>query len=147
MAVKRDYKCPKHGFFEAWEAICPNGCTAGIKVAFLKAPAIKSEPTKNIDSTTRGLASDFKMTNMKSTREGEAQDNYASRNNTSSEPRPGDSVIWGGNRNHSMQSVLNGSIRSVRGESVGLNPRDIGNLNGPKAASYIADHEGLKVPA
>lgn len=150
MAIKRDYKCPKHGFFESWEAICPHGCMDGIKVAFLKAPALLSDRTKANDRNLKGLAQEFNMTNLKSTREGEHQEGYLTRNNGPKpegppEPGPGAGVIWGGSPQHSMQSVLGGAIRSVRGESVGFNPKSAGNLRGPTAASYIADHEGLKV--
>ena len=45
-----------------------------------------------------------------------------------------------------MGSILGGNqFRSVAGESVGFNPKAAGNLTGPKAASYIADHENLTV--
>jgi len=38
-----------------------------------------------------------------------------------------------------------GAVRPVRDESVGFRPQDAGNLTGPKAASYMQDHENLKV--
>ncbi len=58
---------------------------------------------------------------------------------------PGDSVIWGGGSNISMKSVLGGQFKSVNGESVGINPKAAGDLQGPRAASYMADHENLQV--
>ena len=63
------------------------------------------------------------------------------------EPRPGDAAIWGGGfKNLNMKNILSGrAVQSVRGEQVGINPREAGNLTGPKAASYIADHENLSV--
>jgi hypothetical protein len=146
MAIKRDYKCQKHGFFEAWEAICPMGCSAGIKIAFLKPPSYVSATTKNVDGTLKGLASEFKMTNIKSTREGEHQTGYLTRNNAppAEEPR-GQGVIWGGDQRFSMNNVLSGgAVKSVRGESVGFNPRDAGDLRGPATTSYSASQALLK---
>lgn len=150
MAVKRHYKCPKHGFFESWEAVCTHGCLDGIKVAFLKAPAYLSDKTKRNDANLKGLANEFNMTNIKSTREGEHQEGYLTRNNGPKveqppEQRPGSGVIWGGGAGHSMQSILGGGIKSVRGESVGFNPKEAGELRGPRAASYVGDHENLQV--
>ena len=150
MPIKRDYKCETHGFFEAWEAQCPHGCLDGIMIVHLQAPNYLSDRTKGVDGTLKGLAKDFDMTNMKSTREGEFQEGYHTRNNA---PQPKDQppqapsgVIWGGGAGYNMQNVLaGGAIRSVRGESVGFNPKDAGNLQGPKPASYLADHEGLKI--
>jgi hypothetical protein len=150
MPIKRDYKCEAHGFFEAWEAQCPHGCLDGIMIVHLQAPNYLSDRTKGVDGTLKGLAKDFDMTNMKSTREGEHQEGYLTRNNA---PQPKDQppqapsgVIWGGGGGFSMQNVLaGGAVKSVRGESVGFNPKDAGNLAGPKPASYMADHEGLKI--
>jgi hypothetical protein len=45
-----------------------------------------------------------------------------------------------------MKSVLGGQFKSVMGESVGINPKEAGNLTGPKPASYVADHENLSIP-
>ena len=150
MPIKRDYKCEAHGFFEAWEAQCPHGCLDGIMIVHLQAPNYMSDRTKGVDGTLKGLAKDFDMTNLKSTREGEHQEGYLTRNNA---PQPKDQppqtpsgVIWGGGAGYNMHNVLaGGAIKSVRGESVGFNPKDAGNLSGPKPASYMADHEGLKI--
>lgn len=170
MAVLHDYKCEKHGYFESLSAECPmKDCKAEVFKVFLKAPSLKSERTKKTDSTLKGLAQDFGMTNLKSTREGEHQEGYLSRNNSMSakelaaekekadflanqnqpqrEARPGDAAIWGGGMNGlSMQSILAGNaVKSIHGEAVGINPKEAGNLTGPKAASYIADHDNLQV--
>lgn len=150
MPVKRDYKCEAHGFFEAWEAQCPHGCLDGIMIVHLQAPGLLGDRTKGVDRTLNGLAGDFGMTNMRSTREGEAQDGYYKRNNAP-QPRdmpqqPGSGVIWGDSGRFSMSSITSGrAVQSVRGESVGFRPQDAGRLSGPKAASYMADHEGLKI--
>ena len=99
------------------------------------------------------------MTNIKTTRQGENQAGYYKRKNTtpdaevtsqnipSREPRPGDAAVWGGGfQGLNMKSVLAGrAARSIHGENVGMNPKDAGNLTGPKAASYIADQENLKI--
>ena len=147
MAVLRDYKCPKHGFFEAFddEPICKVGGCTDVRVVILKPPGIKSDRTKHADKTLKGLAKEFKMNDIKSTREGEHQSGYHTRN-VPREARPGDAAIWGGNERMSMAAALGGQIaRPVRDESVGVRPRDVGNLTGPKTASYIPDHENLQI--
>jgi hypothetical protein len=81
MAVLHDYKCSEHGFFEGFEPTCPHGCTENVMTVFLQAPSYKSDATKKNDKTLDNLASDFKMSDIKSTREGETQGNYLTRNN------------------------------------------------------------------
>jgi len=163
MAVLHDYKCEKHGYFEGFEAKCPmKNCLEEVYVVFLQAPGLVSENTKKNDKTLNNLASDFGMSDIKSTREGENQQGYYTRNNSMSEnelnrereaveqqqreARPGDAAIWGGQGGMTMGNILRGGMfKSVNGESVGVNPHDAGKLTGPKAASYIADHENLTV--
>ena len=160
MAVLKDYFCSTHGIFEAWEPKCPMKlCKGEISVVFLKPVAMKSDKTKATDKNLDNLALDFGMTDIKKTYEGEHQTGYLKRNNKLTDkqfeeataaieqrqPRPGDSVIWGGGGNINMKSVMNGQFKSVAGEPVGVNPKQAGNLTGPKAASYIADHENLSV--
>ena len=167
MAILRDYYCESHGVFEAWEPECPmKHCKATISIIHLKPVGMKSAKTAKTDKTLEGLAKDFGMTDIKSTREGEHQTGYLKRNNKLSdkeyaeataasehfesqkqkEGRAGDAAIWGNGGNISMKSVLGGQFKSVAGESVGINPREAGNLTGPKPASYIPDHENLSVP-
>ena len=110
----------------------------------------KSQRTKNADATLKGLASDFNMTNIKSTREGEHQTGYHTRNNP--EPSKGhdnvNNVLWGGGGRFNMASALAGNaVSSAPGEKAGFDPKSLGNLTGPKAASYIQDHQGLKINA
>lgn len=158
MAVLHDYKCKEHGYFEAWEAVCPQGCTEDVMLVFLQAPSLMSESTKKNDQTIKNLASDFGMTNLRSTKEGENQSGYFTRNNKSKdidvesqsisrESNPRDAAIWGGGfKNLNMKSILSGrAVQSVRGESVGINPKEAGNLTGPRAASYTQDHDNLKI--
>jgi hypothetical protein len=137
-------------------------CVDEVAIVYLQPVGLVSDGTKKNDKTIKQLAMDFDMTNIKSTREGENQSGFFTRKNKTSkkqlekeaaiasqrprEPRPGDSAIWGGNNHYSLGNVIKGgAVRSVMGESVGMNPRDAGNLTGPKAASYIADHENLKM--
>ena len=163
MAVLHDYKCPRHGYFESRKAQCPmKDCVDEVSIVYLQPVGLVSDGTKKNDKTIKQLAMDFDMTNIKSTREGENQSGFFTRKNKTSkkqlekeaaiasqrpiEPRPGDSAIWGGDNRYSLGNVIKGgAVRSVMGESVGMNPRDAGNLTGPKAASYIADHENLQV--
>jgi len=47
MAVINDYKCEKHGYFEARKPQCPmKGCAAEVMLVFLQAPSLVSERTK-----------------------------------------------------------------------------------------------------
>lgn len=149
MPVVRSYKCEDHGYFDGWneDNACPH-CGVACKQVFIKPFAIKSGRTKNADKTLRQLATDYNMTNIKSTREGESQAGTYRHGNTPEpkQPRPGDAVMWGNAGNYSMDSLLRGGgPQSVKGEATGFNPKDMGNLSGPKAASYTPDHEGLKI--
>jgi len=164
MAVLNDYKCEKHGYFEARKAKCPmKDCKAEVFMVFLQAPGMISDSTKRTDGSLNQLAKDFDMTNIKSAKEGENQAGYFTRKNKTSkkqleqeaaavaeknrEPRPGDSAIWGGDARFSLSSIVKGGhgIRPVADEPVGINPKQAGNLTGPRAASYIPDHENLKI--
>jgi hypothetical protein len=165
MAVLHDFKCAKHGYFESMAEFpsCPmKGCEEEVAKVFLQAPGLMSDKTKKSDKTIKQLAMDFDMTNIKSTREGENQAGYYTRKNKTSskeleketqavqeqrrEPRPGDAALWGNNAGMNMKQVLSGgAFRSVAGESVGVNPKDVGNLTGPRVASYIPDHENLTI--
>ena len=160
MAVTHDYKCPKHGYFENTEAKClKKRCTEEVMLVFLQAPSIGSSSTKQIDKTKTQLAMDFNMTDMRSTKPGENQAGYFTRNNKTTtevesksvprEPRPGDNAIWGGGQQGmNMKNILAGRYsRPVRDEPVGIIPKQAyNNLTGPRAGSYIADHESLTIP-
>lgn len=151
MGILRSYNCKKHGYFDAWEPECPHGCKEVVQV-FLKPFSIKSGRTKHADATLKGLAQDFGMTNIQSTREGEAQKGYHTRNNTPVEKNKGyeavEQVMWGGGGRFNMSSALAGkAVQSGNGEPVGFDPKNLGKLTGPRAASYQADHQGLKINA
>jgi hypothetical protein len=158
--ILKDYHCSEHGYFEGWEEKCPiKNCNGAVSVVFLQPVSIKSDKTKRTDKTLKGLAEDFKMTDIKSTKEGEHQTGYLKRNNkqtdkqreleleaaASRKPRPGDAAIWGGGGNMSLKSVMGGQFKPVKDESVSFMPKSMGDLTGPKPASYIADHENLTI--
>lgn len=158
--VLKDYHCTEHGYFEGWEERCPiKGCHGAVSVVFLQPVSLKSDRTKKADKTLKGLAQDFGMTDIKSTKEGEHQTGYIKRNNKqtekqrqleleaaeSKEPKPRDAAIWGGAGGMSLQSVMGGQFRPVKDEQVSVLPKSVGDLTGPRAASYIADHENLTI--
>ena len=169
MPVLHDYKCPKHGYFESMKAKCPmKDCHEEVFVVYLQPPGLMSDKTKKNDKTIKQLAMDFDMTNVKSAKEGENQAGYYTRKNKTSKkqlekeaeaaaeknrgPKPGDAAIWGGGGRLTMGNVLKGNMFQPVGpqlgkeaETVSINPKESGSLTGPKAASYIADHENLKI--
>jgi len=82
MAVLKDFKCDKHGYFESRKAMCPmKGCDAEVYQVHLQAPGLVSQRTKTADKTLKGLAKDFDMSDIKSTKEGENQAGYLARKN------------------------------------------------------------------
>lgn len=153
MAILRDYKCPRHGYFTAWEPVCHEGCEDVAQV-ILRAPtmrdSVKGGRSKRNDNNIKSLAKDFNMTNIKSTREGEFQDGYLTRNNAPAPQAPpeqslGNGVIWGDAGKFSMAGMLGGMIKPVAGEAVGFSPKDANITRGPIAASYTPDHDNLKI--
>ena len=82
MAVIHDYKCDKHGYFESRKPECPmKGCQDEVFVVFLQAPAMVSAKTRFTDRSTKQLAMEFDMSDIKTTREGENQSGYLMRKN------------------------------------------------------------------
>ena len=153
MAILRDYYCENHGIFEAWEAECPmKMCKGAISVVHLKPVGTRSARTKKADESLKGLAQDFQMTDIKSTRAGEHQTGYLTRNNELDqkqldfvagaeaekerqilekgpkmpapprEARPGDAAMWGSQGGISMNSVMGGQFKPVRDEAVSILP-------------------------
>jgi len=139
MAVLKDYKCLAHGYFEAWEPLCPKGCDGeAIMVAFLQPVGLRSDTTKHSDTTMRGLAQDFGMSDIKSVREGEAQP-----------PRFGQqpqqnpyAVQWG-----NPSQISGYDIRPIADESVnGLQLAQATGRIKPLAPSIVQrDHENLTI--
>ena len=161
MPVLHDYKCPVHGYCENTEPACAvEGCDEAVALVFLQAVAVVSERTKRTDKTAKNLAADFKMTDIKTTREGESQQGYYTRNNANPaapvvqqavkqrELQAGKNAVWGGGQQGiNMANVLAGRVaKPVRDEAVSINPKDVGNLTGPKPASYFKDQDNLQIP-
>lgn len=141
--VIKEWKCDEHGYFEGADGVCPQGCVEGINQVFLTPVAYKSERSKGIDKTSKQLAMDFGMSDIKTVKEGERQPpRFQPPKQPDAPPRP-NGVMWG-----NPTSIGQYGLRSVAGESVnGLAAlRDQGaQLTRPRAASYIADHENLKI--
>lgn len=174
--VLHDYHCSVHSYFEGWEPKCPiKGCQGEVTMVFLQPVSVKSDATKNADKTLRGLAEDFGMTDIKSTREGEHQTGYLSRNNqklsaeekalvenagqvltpedrerlmatSPKEPRPGDAAVWGNAGGMDMKSVIGGKFRPVADEAVSVVPSSVQKFSTPKPSIVTQDHENLTIP-
>jgi hypothetical protein len=149
MPVIKSYQCKEHGYFDAWDdPACPE-CGAEAKQVFIKPFSIKTGRTKKAVATLKQLAADYKMTNIKSVKEGESQaGTYRHGGGPKVEeprqPRAGDAVMWGNAGNYSLQSLLGGGgPRSVKGEATGFNPKDMGNVSGPKAIPVARDPQNL----
>jgi len=137
MAVKNDYKCDVHGFFESTKPECPHGCTT-VQVVFLQPVGLKSDKTKHNDRTVQQLAMDFGMSDIKSVKEGEAQPpRFANK-----PPDNPFAVKWG-----KPNQISQFNTQSINGEMVnGLQAvKSNANLSGPKTASYIPDHQNLSL--
>lgn len=133
--ILRDYKCAAHGFFESFDPVCPHGCDS-VQQVWLTPPAAMSDKTKAADGHLNRMASEFGMSDIKSTREGEAQ-------KVAAQPQQNPfAARWG-----SPKEVGNFNLRSIKGEAVsGINGlKDNVNLTGPRAASYIPDHQNLQI--
>ena len=156
MAILRSYKCPRHGFFEAWEPLCEHGCE-DVAVVFLRAPSmrdsVKSGRTKRNDNNLKQLAADFGMTDIKSVKEGESQQGYLTRNNAKVGEQEAEmarqaklnGVMWGDAGKYSMQSMLaGGAVKSAMGEQVGFNPKDA-NLPTKLPTVVHANDPNLKI--
>jgi hypothetical protein len=76
MAVLKQWECRAHGNFEEFASDgevpkCPSGCGKRfVRRVFLQPPGLLGKVTKNTDKTLRGLAADFKMTNLKNDKAG-----------------------------------------------------------------------------
>ena len=142
MSVVHDYKCPVHGFFESREAVCPAGCT-DVQMVFLQPVGLKSDNTKQADTTMRELAKDYGMSDIKSVREGEAQPHAllnAKQKQMAANPF---AVQWG-----SPTNVSNYNLNPIKDETVGglTAVRNSGvTLATPKPGIVTNDHENLKI--
>lgn len=64
MGIRKEYVCFAHGPFEADSPVCPEGCTTAVERQFRTAPGIRSNRTRNIDSTLTALAKDFGLSDL-----------------------------------------------------------------------------------
>jgi hypothetical protein len=135
MGVLNDYKCPAHGYFEGKEPVCPHGCT-DVQVVFLQPVGVTSDRTKGSDKTLKQLALDFKMSDVKSVKDGEAQPPRFAKQNNPFAPRWGSPGDLSGFNLRSVAGEQVSGIQAVKGES---------RLTGPKIGSYVADHQNLKI--
>jgi len=82
MAVLHDYHCATHGYFESRTPKCPmKGCNEEVLQVFLQAPGLISQKTKFTDKSTKQLAIEFGMSDIKTTREGEHQEGFLTKKN------------------------------------------------------------------
>lgn len=74
MGVLHNYECAAHGVYESSAGPkCPYGCAKAFqRLVFLQAPGTRSQKTKFIDRETRALAAQYRMTNIKSSPDGES---------------------------------------------------------------------------
>ncbi len=135
MGVKNDYKCPAHGYFESREPVCPHGCT-DVQVVFLQPVGVTSDRTKGSDKTLKQLALDFKMSDVKSVKEGEAQPPRFAKQDNPFAPRWGSTGDLGGFNLRPVKDENVSGIGAIKGGA---------NLSGPRIGSYIADHQNLKI--
>lgn len=158
MGILRSYKCPRHGYFDAWEPLCEQGCTDVAQV-ILKAPTMrdstKTGRSKKNDNNLKQLAADFGMSDIKSVKEGEAQPGYLTRNNAKVSKQEEEmaiqakmnGVMWGdaGAGAFNMANMLSGgAVRSAMGEPVGFNPKDA-NLPDKLPTIVHANDPDLKI--
>ena len=138
MAVLHDYKCLAHGYFEAWDAKCPHGCDGeSIVKVFLQPVGTRSDSTKHADTTMRGLAQDFGMSDVKSVREGEAQPARHPQ-----QPQNPYAVRWG-----NPNQISNYNTASISGESNnGLElAKQTGRISELRPTAVTRDHENLAI--
>lgn len=95
---------------------------------------IISTRTKSIDRTLRQLAGDFRRSDIKSVKVGEAQPA------PHKEPPPGSGVLW---KNPAELGTMK-ITPSIKGQPTGMQPSNL-KLSGPQTGSYMADHEKLKI--
>lgn len=106
-------------------------------VAFLQPVGLRSDSTRHSDSTMRGLAQDFGMSDIKSVREGEAQPPRYSQ-----QPQNPYAVKWG-----NPSQISGYDTRPIADESVnGLQLAQATGRIKPLAPSIVQrDHENLSI--
>ena len=118
MAVLNDYKCPKHGYFEARKSQCPmKDCHEEVMLVFLQAPNLVGDRTKAADKQLKQLAIEFDMSDIKSTREGENQAGYLKRKNKFTEKEYADAEKFATRKKGVNKDKLKPAIPQVQQEA------------------------------
>ena len=118
MAVVNDYKCPKHGYFEARKAQCPmKDCHEEVLLVFLQAPSLVGDRTKAADKQLKQLAIEFDMSDIKSTREGENQAGYLKRKNKFTEKEYADAEKFATRKKGVDKDKLKPAVPQVQQEA------------------------------
>ena len=112
-------------------------------MVFLQPVGMKSDKTKHADSTLRDLANDYGMSDIKSAREGDHQNNALLNNKQAAQPQNPFAVQWG-----NPSQIGNYNLNSIKGETVGglsaVKESGIA-LRKPQPSVVIRDHENLKL--
>jgi len=140
MAVTNDYHCAVHGYFESKQAKCPmKGCHEEIMVVFLQAPNLVSAKTRFTDKSTKQLAIEFGMSDIKTTREGEHQENFLTRKNKFTEKEYAEAEKFATRKKGVNKDRINPTIPPVQKEA---RPGDAaiwgGGQNGMNMQSILA---------
>jgi hypothetical protein len=139
MAVLKSYQCQEHDILMHGNRLariamlCQSKCSSNLSASSqsaLRAPTASS----------KGLAQDFKMTNIKSTREGRAPDRIPQaqqrpavqtrarvpKANRLGKEAAERGVMWGGGPNINMGQALSGSLAKPVGPSIGREAESVG---------------------
>ena len=151
MAVLKRFICSKHGEFDAWaegSVRCPAAKCRCKPREMVSAPAYHGGRTAGIDKTLNNLASDFKMTDMRSSKEGDSQAGFHHHGQSNDAPPPGSGVLWGNAGAMNLETLIKGGgPKPVRDEKVGIKASDMGVQNrGPNTylpPGVFAGRKGL----
>ena len=67
----KEYRCKAHGEFESYDAVCPHGCSKRFVVQeFRTAFKIGTRGAKVMDQTTKDLAGDFGLSDVRVDKDG-----------------------------------------------------------------------------
>lgn len=63
----KEWRCAAHGEFDAYEPVCPFGCSSRfVKQEIRTPPSIRHNGTRNTDNLTQQLANDFNLPDLSS---------------------------------------------------------------------------------
>lgn len=128
--IIKEFKCPKHGFFEASHPICHQmGCDSeGVERAFLTPPGYKSDKTKFADNSLDRIAKSYGLSDLSN------PDGAAAK-------RHEDQVIWGkqgvANYDGMLQQASQPTVIERNGQTF------VAESSGMKAAAPIVQRRQL----